>query len=63
MSVLVPCPGCKRVTKADEGHHLCRACEGYPVGSDDAYDNYASERYESAVIGGDARIIEEVPGE
>ena len=29
MTVLVPCPGCQRVCKADEGHHLCRACEGY----------------------------------
>ncbi len=27
--VLVPCPGCHLIASADEGHHLCRACEGY----------------------------------
>jgi hypothetical protein len=29
MSVLWPCPGCGRTRNADEGHHLCRECEGY----------------------------------
>lgn len=29
MSLLVPCPGCGETRKADEGHHLCRRCEGY----------------------------------
>lgn len=27
--LLVPCPGCCEVRKADAGHHLCRQCEGY----------------------------------
>lgn len=29
MSVLYPCPGCHRIRNADEGHRLCRECEGY----------------------------------
>ena len=29
MSWLYPCPGCGINRKADEGHHLCRPCEGY----------------------------------
>lgn len=30
-SLLVPCPACGRTRSADEGHHLCRTCEGYPI--------------------------------
>jgi RecJ-like exonuclease len=29
MSLLLPCPGCGEDRKADEGHAICRACEGY----------------------------------
>ena len=29
MTWLAPCPGCNTNKKADEGHHLCRECEGY----------------------------------
>lgn len=29
MTWLAPCPGCGINRKADEGHHLCRECEGY----------------------------------
>jgi hypothetical protein len=29
MAVLFPCPGCNLTKNADEGHHLCRECEGY----------------------------------
>lgn len=25
----MPCPGCGEPRNADEGHHLCRRCEGY----------------------------------
>lgn len=29
MSLLLPCPGCLKDRRADEGHRLCRECEGY----------------------------------
>lgn len=32
--LLVPCPGCLRTRTADEGHYLCRECEGYPAPTD-----------------------------
>ncbi len=28
---LVPCPGCGESRTADQGHSLCRRCEGYDV--------------------------------
>lgn len=36
MSWLMPCPGCGRNCGADDGHHLCRECEGYPARTDAA---------------------------
>ena len=27
---LVPCPGCGQNRSADDGHHICRECEGRP---------------------------------
>jgi len=31
LCLLAPCPGCRRTRPADEGHRLCRECEGYPL--------------------------------
>lgn len=36
MARLMSCPGCGRNCGADEGHHLCRECEGYPARTDAA---------------------------
>lgn len=31
---LFPCPGCNRNAVADDGHAICRECEGKPVIAD-----------------------------
>lgn len=37
-SWLLPCPGCKRNAVADDGHYICRACEGYKPKPEEAGD-------------------------
>jgi hypothetical protein len=56
VSLLVPCPGCGRTRKADEGHHLCRQCEGYPSDDREAIHPADEHYYRTAHIGSSTQV-------